>query len=122
MITTMYTIALQYKISFLWNCSIALNLFFFFSPALRTKLGTPSNSERLQMLSPAAKKLMAKTGTPVVAAGSRSIRASYTPSQSPRVSNTPGINKMVKSRTTTPLHTAVTPNISLTDDLLKLKK
>lgn len=90
-----------------------------FSPALRAKLGTPSNSERLQMLSPAARKLMAKTGTPMVA-GSRSIRANYTPSQSPRVSATPGSNKMIK--TTTPLHTAVTPNISLTDDLLKLKK
>lgn len=93
-----------------------------FSPALRAKLGTPSNTERLQMLSPAARKLMAKTGTPVVA-GSRSIRAGYTPSASPRVSATPtGSNKMVKSRTTTPLHTSVTPNISLTDDLLKLKK
>ena len=73
------------------------------------------------MLSPAAKKLMAKTGTPVVSS-SRSVRASYTPSQSPRVSSTPGTSKVVKSRTTTPLHTAVTPNISLTDDLLKLKK
>ena len=96
-------------------------LFFLCSPALRAKLGTPSNTERLQMLSPAARKLMAKTGTPVVAGGG-SIRAGYTPSQSPRVSATPGTNKMVKSRTTTPLHTVVTPNISLTDDLLKLKK
>ncbi|XP_065890184.1 splicing factor ESS-2 homolog [Dysidea avara] len=91
------------------------------SPALRSKLGsTPSNSERLQLLSPAAKKLMAKTGTPIMT-GSHSIRSSYTPSPSPQTVATPR-NKSLKSQTTTPLHTATTPNISLTDDLLNLKK
>jgi len=91
------------------------------SPALRSKLGnTPSNSERLQLLSPAAKKLMAKTGTPIMT-GSHSTRASYTPSPSPRTVTTPR-NKPLKSQTATPLHTQTTPNISLTDDLLNLKK
>ena len=94
--------------------------------ALRQKLGaTPSATERLQLLSPAARKLVSRATTPGSIRGTdRALRASYTPKHTPLSSSqsTP----QLKGSGTTPRHKAPgssTPGTpSLTDNLLNLKK
>ncbi len=83
------------------------------SPALlRQRLGTtPSSSERLQLLSPAARKLASRTATP--GSTDRALRASYTPRRTPGTTSTdtPARHKPGGSTPSTP---------SLTDNLLNL--
>ncbi len=94
------------------------------SPALlRQKLGgaTPSASERLQLLSPAARKLVSRAVTPGSIGGTdKALRASYTPTHTPltpgsatprQTKDTPGRDKPSGSAPSTP---------SLTDNLLNL--
>lgn len=93
------------------------------SPALlRKRLGTPGTpSERLQLLSPAARKLASRAATP----GStrrvdKALRQSYTPQRTPASSSTP--LGQGSSGSTPRLRTSegsTTP--SLTDNLLNLK-
>lgn len=86
------------------------------SPAmLRKKLGaTPTVSDRLLSLSPAARKLASRTATPIT---DHALRASYTPSRSHSRTGTP--HKATPSRAlATPTNASSTP--SLTDNLLKL--
>lgn len=93
------------------------------SPALlRQKLGsTPSASERLQLLSPAARKLVSRAATPGSVGGTdRALRASYTPKRTPTTpgSGTPGHPRDTPGRTRPSGSTPSTP--SLTDNLLNL--
>lgn len=97
-------------------------LFYLCSPALlRQKLGaTPTSSDRLQMLSPAARKLVARTATPTGL--DKALRASYTPKRTP-VSASPHSTPQSKSHSdSTPRsHATGAATPSLTDNLLNLK-
>lgn len=90
------------------------------SPAfLRKRLGTPSTpSERLQLLSPAARKLASRATTPGSVRGvDKALRQSYTPQRTLSSSSTP--SRSQSSGTTPKLRTGegnTTP--SLTDNLL----
>lgn len=85
------------------------------SPSLlRERLGTtPSKSDRLRLLSPAARKLI---GQKTRLSSDPALNAIYSPQLSVRSSGirTPDIRSK-----RTPVHTSTT---SLTDDLLNLKK
>ena len=95
--------------------SVSLSLpFFLHSPSMRRKLTSPTTTERMEMLSPAARKLINRTSTPGSLRGlDKALRASYTPTRTPSGTHT----HTPQHRHTTPGN--VTP--SLSDNLLKLK-
>ena len=94
------------------------------SPALlRKRLGTPSTpSERLQLLSPAARKLASRAATPGSVRGvDKALRRSYTPQHPPSSSASSSTPQPVSRGSTPRIRTSkgnTTP--SLTDNLLNL--
>jgi hypothetical protein len=90
---------------------------------LRKKLGTPSTpSERLQLLSPAARKLVSRTASPGSARGvDKALRQSYTPQRTPSSSATPQHQGSQSGSTPRPRTAEGNTTPSLTDNLLNLK-
>lgn len=93
---------------------------YFFSPSGKS----PSATDRMKLLSPAARKLIAQTSSPGILRGTdNALRASYTPTQSPSVTpqhkKTPGHTpKLNVHGNQTPSTSSSVP--SLTDNLLNL--